>query len=338
MIQRGLQLAKRLSTLPYRRLRARLRQQAAPEGLSLNGSFTKVEMGGEELERMMAWCKKELDRLESGGKFRGARAAEGKDFVFVVGSPRTGGVYTTQILMDTLCSYEQGDAVVRDESIPDFYSLANFHRSEQAKRNALFQFLQWIYWVLNKYPGQDVIVKKCSGLSFQMDILSTVLPGANIHVLLTTRHPGAVYRSGVDVMERYNRAHPIIPITGTPYTFLHRSPPDWWQNAGWKLRALHYWHKVYQRFIDTLPADVVPNTSLIEYGHQEEAIRSAVSKLDSEAMPTVEEKIADDPFRETERSYADFWRSAIVDDLVEGLDNRYAKRDLEFPVDSTRIA
>lgn len=306
--------------------------EVVPDGDTLNPAFAEPKLGLEEatLQTIVSRSRKVLDAYLDDNRKPLEKLLADRTYLLVVGSPRTGGSYVTSKLRDSLCDYAEDDVVVKNESIPSFHHLAN-HDDAHHRRQALFQLVQWLVWIDMRYQDHDVIVKKSSGFPHAMGLVDEFFGDADVEFVVTTRHPGAVYRS--------NSEHhlTVISVEDDSYLFTDEIP-DWWTEASSRLRALIYWHKLYTDLVTTSPSHIIEDMRVVAYGKQESAVTDTVEDISEEALDELVPMLNDDPFRLTDREYSSFWHSPVARTMVDDVRESWAREDLTFPVEHDRIA
>jgi hypothetical protein len=302
--------------------------QFTNEGLELNHAFGDSiykefrpqisERSFDLLEKYLNGERRELDEL-----------LNDRTYVFVIGSPRTGGSYTNSKLRKVLCSYQDHDPVVQNESIPTFDHLALSDIPEH-RNQAIYELIQWLVWIDIQYDGHDVIVKKCSGFPFDMGLVEDFFGDCNTKYVVTTRHPASVYRSNADL------ENSVIPDGDDSYLF-YQDPPNWWNDASDMLRSLYYWHDLYYELVESANSTTEIDLEVIRYGNQEKAIKQVVDDVRPELISDVERLLKKDSFRLTERDFQSFWFSSITRSIIKDVQSRWEQEGLSFPVEHDNI-
>jgi hypothetical protein len=252
-----------------------------------------------------------------------------RTYVFIIGSARTGGTYLTQNLSELLCSYDDYDPIVHNESIPLFDHLALSDIPEH-RSQSIYELIQWILWINIQYDEHSIIIKKCSGFSYDMELIESFFGDCQTKYIITTRHPASVYRS---IAEKENR---VIPDHDDSYLFPGESP-DWWINASDKLRSLHYWHTIYYSLAESCKDINRSDFQVIKYGEHEELIMRVIKNLRPELIDDAEQLIAEDPFQLTDREFQDFWFSPITRSIIDDVSSKWESAGLSFPVEHENI-
>ena len=312
------------------------RHELVVGGLFPNHAFLDMGVDKDYLKAMLEDCYEVLQEYLNGDRYSLEGLLRDRTYIFVTGSPRTGGAYTTHNLRRILCRYRDKDPVVRNESIPGFYNL--FHSEDLPCRNqALFELIQWQYWIDHNYREHNVIVKKCTGFSYAMNLVGDFFGDKQVKFIITTRHPAPIWRSAEEAMIRLKQPGPVIPVDSSSYLFKDREPPQWWLQESENLRALYAWHRLYSQLVETLPVGYEDRINVVQYGHQENVLIEVVRQVDSSRIGRMKELIEQDPFRLTQRTYSGFWYTDIVGAVIDSTKAQWGRRGLYLPVDHRRI-
>lgn len=324
----------RIKSLPNS-IRARKLNQLVPDGYKINNSFAKVPQRSRRLSTMASESYNRLQRYLTGDRSSVSELLEGRRYVLISGSPRTGGSYVTDHLRLTLAPETEGDPIIGDESIPEFRHLKHAGRCEVQRRQALYELIQWAWWIDKQYPDTEIVVKKCSGFCYAFDIVEEFFGGSDLTIVLTTRHPAAIYRSVQEAVEsKQSPFNPVAPISNNPWLF-REQPPDWWRTAPRWLRCLYFWHDLYKTACKSLSPHLLQRTRLVKYGEQPSAIRRVVRELNDDGNSGVIERLRMDPFQSSDRSYGSQWDTVICKGVVRDACEEWAAVGKEFPVAET---
>lgn len=312
------------------------KNQFAIDGLIPNHAFLDMRIDKDYLKGMLKDCYRILQEYLDGNRNSLEKLLRDRTYILVTGAPRTGGAYTTKQLRRIFCQYKANDLVVLNESIPVFYHL--IHSADPLCRNqALFELIQWLYWIDQNYREHSTIVKKCTGFSYAMNLVGDFFGDTKIIFIVTTRHPAPIWNSSKEHMIRYKLSRPVIPMDNSSYLFKDREPPQWWLEESEKLRALYMWQDLYNRLAETLPENRKNSTCIVRYGDQTNILVDAVSRVDPSMVGKMKELTERDPFKPTERTYSGFWYTDIVGAVIESNKAHWERRKLHLPVDHLRI-
>jgi hypothetical protein len=319
-----------------------LRRELAHDGLSLNHSFFGVpafrKYSSEEMLRTVASRSLEVLKAYRRGKRKPLDEFIGnRTYVFVIGSPRTGGSYTTRRLGEVLCEYrteDPGDPVVLNESIPTFDHFA-LSALENHERQAQYSLIRWLVWIDLCYQHLDVIVKKSSGFPFAMDLVDRFMGEARCHYVVTTRHPGPIYRSHEKLSEQEG-GNLFIPVGDDSYLF-EGTAPQWWTNASRKVRTLYYWSDLYGRLASTMTSDQKENCSVVKYGEQSDVVLDVVREIDPSMEEHAKERVSQNSFLVRSRTYSPFWNSRITQSVINERRRQWKRKGLSFPVGTDTV-
>ncbi|MCS3753185.1 hypothetical protein GGP79_001130 [Salinibacter ruber] len=297
-------------------------------GKRLSSHWALVRMVKDE-DEFIKICRKafRLTKSYKSGKLKQIRKiSQGKEFIIIIGSERTGGSYVKHHLVNNISGLTTNDEMIIQEGIPEFKFLAN---SSKHHDNCLYQLMLWLVWIDMKYKNQTTIVKKSAGFPYAYRIVQSLLARAKLTTIITTRHPGAIYRSSVEGPK-------VIPIGRSSYLFGERAP-EWWRKAGKFTRVLHFWHLIYGKIATNLDENTKQDANVIRYGNQEDAIKKVLRNVTDGNAPSAEKDMEDDPFVLTKRNYSSFWTSRVSQSVIRDTKRLWQNQNMRLPIDPENI-